>query len=139
MPMFPTPGRVGTTRRIRRGTARPPAVGIEVTVELQRRDQREAVPVPTPSGEDVIVDPREHREDVVRRLLGLGVTARCLTALLPEWSLLIARVAAAVEAGETPAVTPRVRGREPATDQRGRASRCQAGSSGVRGAGGKAP
>lgn len=35
------------------------------------------------------VDPRRHREAVVRRLLGRGVSEPTLLALLPEWEPLI--------------------------------------------------
>jgi hypothetical protein len=41
----------------------------------------------------VRVDPRQHRDDVVRRLLLLGVSGQTLTALLPEWDEGIRRVA----------------------------------------------
>ena len=42
------------------------------------------------------VDPREHRVDVVRRLLLLGVAEPTLVTLLPDWTSLIARVAGEV-------------------------------------------
>lgn len=50
------------------------------------------VSVPTPAGEVVLVDPRVHRVDVVRRLLALGVSPRTLTTLLPGWDRLIRAV-----------------------------------------------
>jgi hypothetical protein len=48
--------------------------------------------IPVPGGSHVLVDPRQHREDVVRRLLLLGVSTRTLRALLPAWSALIVAV-----------------------------------------------
>ena len=51
------------------------------------------VRVPTPGDGDIVVDVRARRADVVHRLLDLGVSRRTLTALLPEWSDLIAAVA----------------------------------------------
>jgi hypothetical protein len=48
--------------------------------------------IPVPGGSHVLVDPRRHREDVVRRLLLLGVSTRTLRALLPAWSALIVAV-----------------------------------------------
>lgn len=39
------------------------------------------------------VDPRDHREDVVRRLLQLGVSRGTLATVLPDWATLIDRVA----------------------------------------------
>lgn len=47
------------------------------------------VSVRTPDGGEVLVDPRSHRADVVRRLLCLGVSARTLITLLPDWAPLI--------------------------------------------------
>ena len=97
-------------RRVENELAHPQGVpqaaggGIEVTVDLQGTDQ--AVAVPTPCGDEVLVDPREHREDVIRRLLGLGVTPRCLRTLLPGWSLLITRVARALAVEEGDRVLP---------------------------------
>ncbi len=51
------------------------------------------VRVPTPEAGDIVVDIRARRADVVHRLLNLGVSRCTLTALLPEWSDLIAVVA----------------------------------------------
>jgi hypothetical protein len=62
----------------------------DVTVETEQRD----VAIPTPCGGEVLVDPRHHREHVVRRLLADGVRTSTLLRLLPEWEPLIARVAA---------------------------------------------
>lgn len=45
--------------------------------------------VVTDIADDVVVDIRQRRADVVRRLLCSGVSHRTLTALLPEWSDLI--------------------------------------------------
>ena len=63
----------------------------DVAVETESR----AVAIPTPCGGEVLVDPRHHREHVVRRLLAEGVRTSTLLRLLPEWEPLIARVAAA--------------------------------------------
>ncbi len=52
-----------------------------------------AVAIPTPCGGEVLVDPRHHRENVVRRLLADGVRTSTLLRLLPEWEPLITRVA----------------------------------------------
>lgn len=49
--------------------------------------------VPTPAAGDIVVDIRARRGDVVHRLMNLGVSRCTLTALLPEWSELIAAVA----------------------------------------------
>lgn len=51
------------------------------------------VRVPTPRAGDIVVDIRARRADVVHRLMNLGVSRCTLTALLPEWSKLIAAVA----------------------------------------------
>jgi len=59
-----------------------------VTIDLRAFE----VDVPLPGGDIVRVDPREHRADVVRRLLLLGASERTLTTLLPDWSELIGRV-----------------------------------------------
>jgi hypothetical protein len=40
----------------------------------------------------MVVDPDDHREDVVRRLLARGVSPTTLRALLPTWDGMIARV-----------------------------------------------
>jgi hypothetical protein len=45
--------------------------------------------------EDQVIDPRLRRVETVRRLLELGISSRTLTAILPEWSELIATVSAA--------------------------------------------
>lgn len=55
---------------------------------------RHEVRVPIPDDGHLIVDVRERRADVVARLLDLGVSVRCLTTLLPEWTELINAVAA---------------------------------------------
>lgn len=64
-------------------------VGDDVTIDLRELE----VDVPLPGGDIVRVDPREHRDDVVRRLLLLGASELTLTALLPEWTERIRRVA----------------------------------------------
>jgi hypothetical protein len=56
------------------------------------------VDVPLPGGAIVRVDPREHRADVVRRLLELGASEQTLTTLLPDWTALIEHVAAEIAA-----------------------------------------
>lgn len=61
------------------------------------------VNVPIPSGEVVLVDPRVHRADVVRRLLAVGVAPTTLLALLPTWDALIRSVVAEVEVGSATA------------------------------------
>ena len=63
-----------------------------ITVDVEKREVR----VPIPSGTEVIVDPRERRDDVVRRLLDLGVAPETLMTVLPDWHALIRRVASAV-------------------------------------------
>src|SRR5690606_32937192 len=55
-------------------------------------ENRRTVRIPTPDGEEVLVDPRSHREDVVERLLERGVSVETLSHLLPEWAPLIERV-----------------------------------------------
>lgn len=67
--------------------------GGNVTIDLCSFD----VDVPLPGGDIVRVDPREHRADVVRRLLLLGASTRTLTTLLPEWIELIDHVASDLE------------------------------------------
>lgn len=52
------------------------------------------VSVPTPSGDVVLVDPRVHRADVVRRLLAQGVSERTLITMLPGWEPLVRSVVA---------------------------------------------
>ncbi len=47
------------------------------------------VAIPMPDGGEVLVDPRQRRSRVVRRLLRRGVTAATLRLLLPEWIDLI--------------------------------------------------
>ena len=49
------------------------------------------VAIPMPDGGEVLVDPRQRRVRVVRRLLRRGVTAATLRLLLPDWSDLIDR------------------------------------------------
>ncbi len=61
-----------------------------MTVDTESRE----VAIPTPGGGEVLVDPRDHREHVVRRLLADGVRTSTLLRLLPEWEPLITRVAA---------------------------------------------
>ena len=61
-----------------------------VTIDLRAFE----VDVPLPGGDIVRVDPREHRADVVRRLLLLGASERTLATLLPDWIELIGRVVA---------------------------------------------
>lgn len=63
--------------------------GDDVTIDLCAFE----VDVLLPGGDTVRVDPREHRDDVVRRLLLLGVSERTLSALLPEWDGRIRRIA----------------------------------------------
>lgn len=41
-------------------------------------------------GRDVLLDPRQHRAQVVLRLLATGVSAATLRSIVPEWSALIA-------------------------------------------------
>jgi hypothetical protein len=55
---------------------------------------RHELHLPTGANGDVIVDVRQHRADVVARLLAVGVSPHTLTTLLPEWAELIAAVAA---------------------------------------------
>ena len=61
-------------------------VGIVLMVELQGG----RVAVPMPDGSEVLVDPRHHRPQVVRRLLCSGVSATTLRQLFPDWASLIA-------------------------------------------------
>ncbi len=61
-------------------------------MELTLERTQAQIAVPTPDGGNVLVDPRQHRADVVRRLLCCGVSAATLLHLLPEWSELIGRV-----------------------------------------------
>lgn len=70
----------------------PAGNGRNLTIDLQALE----VHIPVPGGETVRVDPRVHREDVVRRLLLLGVSDRTLVTLLPDWVALIDRVAASI-------------------------------------------
>lgn len=63
--------------------------GRPVTIDVRTPD----VCVPIPQGGFVSVDLRHRREDVVRRLLGLGVSSCTLMTLLPEWEGLIVYVA----------------------------------------------
>jgi hypothetical protein len=46
----------------------------------------------------MVVDPDDHREDVVRRLLARGVSPTTLRALLPSWDGMIAGVAGHADA-----------------------------------------
>jgi hypothetical protein len=46
----------------------------------------------------MVVDPDDHREDVVRRLIARGVSPTTLRALLPTWDGMIARVAGLADA-----------------------------------------
>jgi hypothetical protein len=46
----------------------------------------------------MVVDPDDHREDVVRRLLARGVSPTTLRALLPTWDGMIASVAGHADA-----------------------------------------
>lgn len=57
-------------------------------------EDRLEVDVPTPDNGHITVQVRERRADVVARLLAMGVSARTLTTLLPEWADLIDAVAA---------------------------------------------
>ena len=58
-------------------------------MELMVEPRRVPVAVPIPGGGEVLVDPRQHRAHVVRRLLCGGVSATTLRHLLPEWATLI--------------------------------------------------
>ena len=73
-----------------RSAQHPPGGGGHVTIDLRPFE----IDVPVPGGDIVRVDPREHRADVVRRLLLLDVSVRILATLLPDWTELIDRVAA---------------------------------------------
>jgi hypothetical protein len=48
--------------------------------------------VAAPSGRQVLLDPRQHRTHVVRRLLAAGISAPTLCAIVPEWSCDISRI-----------------------------------------------
>lgn len=72
-----------------RSAENPTGGGGNVTIDLRSFE----VDVPLPGGRVVRIDPREHRADVVRRLLVLGVPERTLAALLPDWTSLIEWVA----------------------------------------------
>ncbi|MFU8839374.1 MAG: hypothetical protein ACNA8R_01475 [Nitriliruptoraceae bacterium] len=48
--------------------------------------------VAAPSGRQVLLDPRQHRTHVVRRLLASGISAPTLRAIVPEWSGDISRI-----------------------------------------------
>lgn len=60
-----------------------------MTLDTESRE----VAIPIPCGGEVLVDPRHHREHVVRRLLADGVRTSTLLRLLPEWEPLITRIA----------------------------------------------
>jgi hypothetical protein len=77
----------GRGRSLAGGRAGGQATGTSTTAHFE-------VPIPIPDDGHVLVDLRERRADVVGRLLGLGVTPRTLTTLLPEWEELILTVAA---------------------------------------------
>ncbi|GEM_PF-1890634 len=61
-------------------------------MELMLERAESQVAVPTPDGGAVLVDPRQHRAHVVRRLLCCGVSAATLLHMLPEWETLIREV-----------------------------------------------
>jgi hypothetical protein len=69
-----------------------PDTDVATPETLTADDAEGDVCIPVPGGSHVLVDPRRHREDVVRRLLLLGVSTRTLRALLPAWSGLIVAV-----------------------------------------------
>jgi hypothetical protein len=48
--------------------------------------------VAAPSGRQVLLDPRQHRTHVLRRLLASGISAPTLRAIVPEWSDEISRI-----------------------------------------------
>ncbi|MFA9445523.1 hypothetical protein [Egicoccus sp. AB-alg6-2] len=50
-----------------------------------------------------------HRESVVRRLLGAGLSVRLLRLLLPDWRPLIERVAAAAPVSDALSLTDELR------------------------------
>jgi hypothetical protein len=51
--------------------------------------QLDRVAVPMPDGTELLIDPRRHRPQVVRRLLCSGVSAATLHQLFPDWTALI--------------------------------------------------
>jgi hypothetical protein len=53
---------------------------------------------------DVLLDPRQHRAQVVLRLLATGISAATLRAIVPEWSALIAVLDEELHGSETPVV-----------------------------------
>jgi hypothetical protein len=60
------------------------------------RDRPQPRAQSVPDTVEAIVDPRCHREDVVRRLLRLGVSVDTLLCLLPGWGRLIRTTALAL-------------------------------------------
>jgi hypothetical protein len=57
-------------------------------------------------GDRSLVDPRDHREDVVRRLLARGLTPATLHALFPTWDDLISRLHAEAPTTRSPLPPP---------------------------------
>lgn len=53
---------------------------------------RHVTTVTSTDGRQVLLDPRQHRAQVIRRLLTAGVTADTLRAIVPEWSSLISEI-----------------------------------------------
>ena len=70
----------------------------DLTATFERRLVRAH---PTPSPDEALVEPRDHRVDVIRRLLEMQLSVQCLRALLPEWSALIAAVAEGLDREQT--------------------------------------
>lgn len=58
-------------------------------MELMLEREQDQVAAPSPDDGAVLVDQRQHRAQVVRRLLSCGISADTLVQLLPEWSELI--------------------------------------------------
>jgi len=63
--------------------------GPEGRMYLMVEPPGDQVSIPMPDGGEVLVDPRQRRARVVRRLLRRGVTAGTLRLLLPDWRHLI--------------------------------------------------